>query len=125
MIQYADLIGKPFEFGGRGPDKYDCYGLVMEMYRRQGIELPDFITPNNLGEAEYLMKQNAWRWRRTELRPGVIAHMQIVGVHCHVGFVLSVSKMIHVYEASGGVCTERTNGDWRHRILGYYEFVRK
>jgi cell wall-associated NlpC family hydrolase len=126
MFQYADLIGKPFELGGRGPAVYDCYGLVMEMYRRRyGVELPDFDTPNNMGEVAYIMSENAWRWQETELKPGVLVHMKVAGVHCHVGFTLSVSKFIHVYKESGGVCTERTNGDWRHRILGYYEFVGK
>src|SRR3990167_3147116 len=43
-INYIDLLGKPFEYGGRGPDTYDCWGLCMEIYKRLGIQLPDGVS---------------------------------------------------------------------------------
>src|SRR5260370_1427912 len=33
-------LGKPYEFGKQGPDKFDCSGLVQHAYRQAGIELP-------------------------------------------------------------------------------------
>ena len=43
MIDYDDLIGIPFINGGRDRNKgFDCYGLVMEVYRRCGIALPEY-----------------------------------------------------------------------------------
>lgn len=42
MVNVTDLLGKPYKPHGRGPDGYDCYGLVIEVERRYGIELPDF-----------------------------------------------------------------------------------
>lgn len=36
-------IGLPYREGARGPDAYDCYGLVAEVYRAgRGILLPDW-----------------------------------------------------------------------------------
>jgi peptidoglycan DL-endopeptidase CwlO len=32
--------GKTYEYGGTGPNGYDCSGLVMEAYRHAGITLP-------------------------------------------------------------------------------------
>lgn len=32
--------GKPFAWGGRGPQAYDCSGLIWAAYRRAGITLP-------------------------------------------------------------------------------------
>ena len=32
--------GKPYIFGGTGPNGYDCSGLVMEAYKHAGINLP-------------------------------------------------------------------------------------
>lgn len=36
-----NLIGKPYKHGGRGPDFYDCFGLMLALYAGCGIELRD------------------------------------------------------------------------------------
>jgi cell wall-associated NlpC family hydrolase len=44
IAQCEDLIGKPYLLGARGPDAYDCWGLCIEVYRRGGRPLPEFIS---------------------------------------------------------------------------------
>ena len=40
-IKFAQAqIGKPYLFGGTGPDSFDCSGLVMMAYRAAGINIP-------------------------------------------------------------------------------------
>ena len=46
-LKYEDLLGKKFKYNGRGPDEYDCYGLVKEIYNRLGIELPEFASTDD------------------------------------------------------------------------------
>ena len=43
MIDYSDLIGVPFKNQGRDKNiGLDCYGLVMEVYKKLGIQLPEY-----------------------------------------------------------------------------------
>ena len=38
-----DFIGLPYREGARGPDAFDCYGLVAAVFRAaHGVELPDW-----------------------------------------------------------------------------------
>lgn len=38
-----DLVGRKYALGGRGPDAFDCWGLLMHVFRDQrGIDLPDW-----------------------------------------------------------------------------------
>jgi cell wall-associated NlpC family hydrolase len=41
LLDINDLLGKPYKVHGRDPDGYDCYGLVIEVERRLGRNLPD------------------------------------------------------------------------------------
>ena len=41
LLDINDLLGKPYKVHGRGPNGYDCYGLVIEVEKRLGRELPD------------------------------------------------------------------------------------
>lgn len=39
-LAYRDLLGKPFAWGARGPDSFDCLGVVYEVLSRAGIAVP-------------------------------------------------------------------------------------
>jgi cell wall-associated NlpC family hydrolase len=42
MINLRDLLGIPFTNRGRTLDGLDCYGLVMEVYKKFDITLPEY-----------------------------------------------------------------------------------
>lgn len=37
--QALDLVGKPYVWGGKGPDVFDCSGIIMYIYKLNGIDL--------------------------------------------------------------------------------------
>ncbi|WP_439651202.1 NlpC/P60 family protein [Nocardia panacis] len=40
LIAAATQTGKPYEWGGVGPDAWDCSGLVQWAFRQVGVQLP-------------------------------------------------------------------------------------
>ena len=41
LLDINDILGKPYKAHGRGPDGFDCYGLVIEVEKRLGKNMPD------------------------------------------------------------------------------------
>lgn len=121
MIEYDDLIGKPYVYGGRGPDEYDCWGIVMEMYRRRGITIPDYERPETLMGITHLMQQEVQLWTPCSPAEGVAMYIRMSGHPHHVGVYLGMNKFIHTYEGPNVVCIDRAD-IWKRRIVGYYDF---
>ena len=44
LLDVNDLLGKPYKAHARGPDSFDCYGLVIEVEKRLGHTMPDLYT---------------------------------------------------------------------------------
>jgi len=40
ILYAAEQLGKPYQWGGTGPDAFDCSGLAMMAYRAAGIAIP-------------------------------------------------------------------------------------
>lgn len=122
----SDLIGLPFAWRGRGPHEYDCYGLLVECYRRfRRITVNDMDTATNLAavacQTAAVLNTPSSRWKSTRQRPGVAVLFYIRGFASHIGFVLPGEKFIHTWEHSGGVTIERM-GLWQKKIVGFYDY---
>lgn len=116
--KYENLIGIPFVRGGRDLSTgVDCYGLVMEMYRRTGKVIPDFVTPEDLKTMELLIDRERGSWRKVEPRPGCLLLFRVEGYRAHVGFMLSHSKMIHSQEPMG--VTVASRHFWPNIVAAY------
>jgi cell wall-associated NlpC family hydrolase len=121
----TDLIGKPYELGGRGPDKYDCAGLVVECMRRQGLplEIPETDAQPHGGGWD---KNTAAMWRL--IRAGW-NELAVPSPGCliffkpdHVGVYLGAGRFLHASEDVGQVCIEYLRASfWNRRVGGFYE----
>lgn len=119
---HADLIGIPFEKGARGPEKYDCLGLLAEMYRRKGISIHDPGTGEDQSTNHLLIHMYApQNWKKVAQAPGVAVLFRLGRFACHIGFVVDDMHFIHAWEGSGGVTRERLSL-WKQRIVGFYDY---
>lgn len=89
-IAYAKAqLGKPYVWGGEGPDGFDCSGLVMQAWRRAGVKLTHFA-------ATQYTESHPVAYR--DLRPGDLVFWtktpRARDIH-HVAMYLGDGKMIH------------------------------
>jgi hypothetical protein len=119
---YADLLGKPFARGARGPEAYDCLGLALEMARRLGYRFPDFVSCEDTLHAE--LGQGACSLadcpRIAVPEPGCVALLRMGPDQHHLAFFIDRFRMIHTTAATGCVIERALEPLWKRRILGYY-----
>jgi cell wall-associated NlpC family hydrolase len=131
MIDYEDLIGIPFVNHGRDRRTgFDCYGLVMEVYRRFGIELPEFTADwDDEDKINSIVQREAGSssWQRVEQPlpvPCLVALRMGTppGIVNHTGVYLGNGKFIHT-RAKIGACISRIDSPaWRGVIEGFYVY---
>jgi cell wall-associated NlpC family hydrolase len=93
VIAFAEQqLGKPYLWGGTGPDAFDCSGLVMAAYRSAGINIPR-------------TSQVQWTWgpriSASQAEPGDLVFFAgadgTVTSPGHVGLVIGGGKMIEAF----------------------------
>lgn len=121
QVDYNDLIGAPFKFGGRGPEEFDCYGLVMEAARRNDRCLPDFGWATGKDMIAAMMGATLPQWEEIDSRPGAVVLIRIGRHVSHVGYQIDHYRMIHAWDQSQASIVKLE--DWQHRIVGFYKHV--
>ncbi len=128
-MNLCDLIGKPYQSGARGPNAFDCWGLVMEVSKRAGVVLPDIEVPKDevrRGQIVSVQKrQNFVRLRNPE--PWCLVLFRIIddqgNIRWHVGVVLeNTGRFIHTTGKMGVNISSLGSPAWRLFIEGYYKY---
>src|ERR1039457_5884321 len=93
IIAYAQAqLGKPYLWGGTGPDAFDCSGLMLMAYRAGGISIP------RTSQAQY-----AWgpKIAASQAQPGDLVFFPgsdgTVAAPGHVGLVIGKGMMVEAY----------------------------
>lgn len=117
----AHLTGCPFRRGARGPEAYDCWGVVLEVRRRLGLVLPpDPATDVDLEQAAALFAsvERPAGWRAG---PATLGAIVLSPGGAHAGVHLA-GRILHA-QAGAGVCTWSL-GHWaaRYGPLEFWEW---
>jgi cell wall-associated NlpC family hydrolase len=125
MINLDDLIGIPFKNGARGLDHYDCWGLAKEVYRRYGINLPDYpISAMDAVKIGNKFEEEKPNWveikQPLQIPCLVVLRLDYGSWANHVGVYICEGKFIHAYSKTGVTITRTEDPSWKHRIIGYY-----
>lgn len=105
-FEYQDLIGKPFKDLGRGPDGYDCWGVVKEVADRLGNDVPDYGVHYDDYESvlsTYKAVRNDYVpiSKKDKLIPGDIVIYKRLGSGLHFGIMVDQHHFLHASEGSG------------------------
>lgn len=121
-MMYEDLIGVPFVDGGRSKEGMDCWGLVKECFKRQGIEVKDYtISAIELLQISKQMEKDKELWQRVDAPLAgclVLIKTEASAWANHVGIFIGDGRFIHAYPYAG-VCIS-TIKRWKAHIIGYY-----
>lgn len=122
-INWMNYLGKPYRFGGRGPEAYDCWGLARAIYRDLGIELPEFESMDEPAERQAQADLAAPSFAALD-KPSPLC---LVAIRIHPRFVTHVgvvtedrARFCHITKGAN-VTIERLDAPlWAKRIAGYY-----
>ena len=130
-MDLARYIGLPYADKGRGPDSFDCWGLVRLFYAEQfGIVLPshlgDYESAKHQHEVSALIEREkqAGKWFEVPAPMfGDLVSMRIAGQPWHVGIALGDGRMLHTMKRHESVIESHTSRLWAKRIDGYFRHV--
>ena len=119
---FVDLLGKPFVEGARGPAGYDCVGLALEMARRLGKQVPDYVS----SEAELHRQLAADAAALADCPqisrpvPGCAVLLRVSPSQHHLALMVDEYRMIHTTAKTGCVIERVNSALWQRRVIGYY-----
>lgn len=124
MVDFADLIGVPYREAGRDTATgLDCYGLLLVVFRRAGIELPavdyDCITPEII-QSRMAQYKPGWRQIEKPVVPCALAIKNRPPFVNHTGVYIGDGRFLHALKKIGVHQSIIDSPQWRNRIEGFY-----
>lgn len=142
-MNYSDLICAPYKRGARGEGGfYDCYGLLIELYRRMGVAIADYKTPRRPSEMSLAISTYKESWVKVPPSPsfgsvkscdpedggeyGLVPYsamvLRVAGEDCHTAMLLPNLQFIHTWQGSGMVVVDRLSSPaWKNKVVGVYQ----
>ena len=130
-MEYSDLVGVPFKYGGRDSAGMDCWGVVVAVYRALGIGVEDVgeydaVLATDANPVFERVRTQAWHPAREPYEPYDV--LLYAGGCCgtaatHCAVYIGRGRMLHALQGRGVVISrvrsfpKRLLGAWRHEAL--------
>jgi cell wall-associated NlpC family hydrolase len=110
VVNYAvSLLGKPYKSAAKGPDAFDCSGLVYHVYKQFRITLPVSTAGLNKAGTEV---------SRVDVMPGDLVIFKIKKDQ-HVGIMLNRLEFIHASKSKGVAVDRLDSNYWKKSFSGF------
>lgn len=120
-------IGLPYADKGRGPDAWDCWGLIRAVLHAQfGHALPsyadDYIAASDHRSVTAAVQAGLLDGWRAVARPkaGDIVILNVGNRPWHCGLVVADNLFLHAQPRTTSSIERLDSLQWRNRIEGYY-----
>ncbi|MCS7281307.1 MAG: C40 family peptidase [Desulfobacterota bacterium] len=107
------LLGKPYMAGGKGPERFDCSGLIHYVFKKVNIDLP-ISTEKLIKVGIEVAKEN--------VLPGDIVFFKIQK-DLHAGIMLNKEEFIHASKAKGVGVDSLRSPYWERRVLTFRSVI--
>ena len=115
------LIGKPFERGARGPDRYDCFGLMYALFSGCGIDLDDPFKRGTVDHDGFKSFRSLFVELPRDVKLLPLDVLKQKRRRAHVSMYLSRGYALDIFNETIRIHVENimpfTTGVWRYRCL--------
>ncbi|MDP6674477.1 MAG: C40 family peptidase [Gammaproteobacteria bacterium] len=103
-------VGSPYRYGGRGPNAFDCSGLVVYSYQAAGVKVP---------RTSALQFKAATPVDIDAARPGDLLFFSYSRKTSHVGIYLGNQQFVHAPSSGGNVSVQSLQqAHYREHFVG-------
>lgn len=120
-MEYTDLLGTKFKVHGRSKEEgFDCYGLAIEVLRRNGIVLKDVFYDDlkNRKTVHDNLHCVIPSVKLEKPQRNCIIEISVHGEPLHIGVYIGNGMMIHTTSEKNVVIEPLRR--YKNKILGYY-----
>jgi probable lipoprotein NlpC len=105
----TELAGSRYKSGAKGPDAFDCSGLVYFTYRKSGISLP----PSTEG-----LNKVGYEISRDNVLPGDLVFFKVKR-EFHVGIMINKDQFVHSSKSKGVAVDSLETPYWKKTFFAF------